>query len=149
MKEFKGELALLCLQRGVSLQELQEIVTSMANNSDCKINKRGMKYICTLDGYDYFLGEYLKEGVSWHEALKYAESLGSGWEVPSKEVLKQMYLKMEVLGIKGVEWLWSGEGYSATSAWDLYFGDGQFGNSKTGPALRSVRPVYVTDSFEW
>ena len=142
MKDFKGELALLCLQRGVSLEELQEVVSSMVESPTFKRDKGGLKYICTLDGYDYFLGEYFKEGMSWYEAHRYAESLGSGWEVPARKVLKQMQVKKDHLGIKDWERLWSGEEHSNTRAWLQNFASGlQIGGAKTYTLAASVRPV--------
>lgn len=142
MREFRDELALLCLQKGVSLYELQDVVSSMAEAPLCKRDKGRLEYICTLGGYDYFLGEYFKGGVSWYEASRYAESLGSGWEVPSREVLEQMYLKKEVLGIEGGEWLWSSEEYSASDAWLQAFSNGsQYHTIKPHSPTTSVRLV--------
>ena len=162
MEDFKRDLALLCFNNGITLEKLKECVNNWSNEVKDKkdgdtpvINLEkmveGFKYICTLDGKGYYLSEdtYLSN-VDWHTAKRFAKEEGEGWELPSREVLDQMFMKRKSLGISENEWLWSGEESTATDAWTQHFEYGyQLTTHKTSADIISVRPVYVTDSFEW
>ena len=43
--------------------------------------------ICTLDGYQYFLGPEYDDELGWDDAKKWCESLGEGYELPSRLVM--------------------------------------------------------------
>lgn len=159
MKDFKKELALFCFNNGITFEKLKECVNNWSNEVKDRdtpvINLEkmveGFKYICTLGGKDYYLSEdtYLSN-VNWHTAKRFAKEEGEGWELPSREVLNQMFMKRKYLGIGENEWLWSGDEGAFNIAWTQHFDYGyQLTTHKTSADIISVRPVYVTDSFEW
>jgi len=43
--------------------------------------------ICTLDGYQYFLGPEYDDELGWDDAKKWCESLGEGYELPNRLVM--------------------------------------------------------------
>lgn len=43
--------------------------------------------ICTLDGYQYFLGPEYDGEMAWADAKKWCESLGEGYELPNRLVM--------------------------------------------------------------
>lgn len=43
--------------------------------------------ICTLDGYQYYLGPEYADELGWDDAKKWCESLGEGYELPSRLVM--------------------------------------------------------------
>lgn len=47
-------------------------------------NVKGEILICTLDGYQYFLGPEYDGELDWENAKQWCESLGEGYEMPSR-----------------------------------------------------------------
>lgn len=43
--------------------------------------------ICTLDGYQYFLGPEYDDELDWENAKKWCESIGEGYELPNRLVM--------------------------------------------------------------
>ena len=44
--------------------------------------------ICTLDGYRYSLGPEYDGEANWHAAKQWCESLGEGYELPSRTLMR-------------------------------------------------------------
>lgn len=105
--------------------------------------KKDLKFICQLDGYNYYLGDVVAENVNWYDAQELVKGLGDGWELPSREVATLSHNKFpeDMSSVDG--WYWLGEEFSTECALDQYslYGTQNFGD-KTHTSNRYVRPVY-------
>lgn len=102
---------------------------------------KGMKLICQLDGYNYYLGGVIAKNLSWHSALSLVSELGNGWELPNRPValLAHHKLREDLNSIEGCYWL--SDPKNEFSAW-VQFSDGdQHYIDKTIATNRYVRPV--------
>ena len=64
--------------------------------------------LSTINGSNFLVAEtdYPKE-LGWDEANKATSTIGSGWRLPSKEELNEIYLNIEKLNIKCEGAYWS------------------------------------------
>lgn len=105
--------------------------------------KKDLKFICQLDGYNYYLGDVVAENVSWYDAQELVKGLGDGWELPSRAVATFAHNKFpeDMSSVDG--WYWLREEFSTMCAWYQYSYDGYQGSYyKTDTYNRYVRPVY-------
>jgi hypothetical protein len=93
--------------------------------------------------YDSKTGLEWREGpdkdTTWNEAIYWAESLGNGWRMPTKEELEKLYepnktnekCKLDpVFQTRGGRWVWYKEQYSSQCSVDFrYGGSNSFFNS--------------------
>ena len=102
-------------------------------------------YICTQDGYAYFLGPQADSRKNWQDAITWCKTLGPDYELPNKEVLKQCYDKQELRSQFTAATYWSSSEYSSTSSWFQDFNIGiQFNTYKyTTFYVRAVRRLPV------
>lgn len=113
----------------------EEIVLGILNDT----------YICTHDGYAYFLGPQADKTMTWHDAITWCESLGNEYELPNKDVLEQCYKKQEIKTQFNTDFYWSSSEYSGTYSWYQTFNNGdQYGNNKNDSNyVRAVRRLQV------
>lgn len=84
-----------------------------------------------------------KEPMNWHEAMKYAESLGDGWRLPTRGELIDAY-DISVRGFMSY-YYWSSSTYAQgnNNAWVVHFCNGNVLNSGKTPFsyVRCVREI--------
>ena len=105
--------------------------------------KKDLKFICQLDGYNYYLGDVVAENVNWYDAQELVKRLGDGWELPSRVVATLAHNKFpeEMSSVDG--WYWLGEEFSTSCAFDQYSMYGcQDYDYKTHTTRRYARPIY-------
>lgn len=102
---------------------------------------KGLKFICQLDGYNYYLGDIIAKGVSWYEALSLVGKLGDGWELPNRHIalIAHHKLREDLNSIEGCYWL--SDQHQEPSAWVQYSDGDQNYIDKMIPDNRYVRPV--------
>ena len=66
--------------------------------------------------------------MTWQEAKQYCSGLGSGWYLPSKQELNQLYVNKAGIGGFSDESYWSSTEYNSNIAWEQAFGYGRQGN---------------------
>ena len=81
-------------------------------------------YICTKDGYAYFLGPQADKKLSWQEAINWCQSLGSDYKLPNNDILNECYKNPELRKQFNTDYYWSSSEYSSTIAWFKSFHDG-------------------------
>ena len=82
--------------------------------------------------------------MTWQEAKQYCSGLGSGWYLPSKAELNQLYVNKTELGGFSDGKYWSSTENVSGSAWEQNFVSGgqyTYGRSKAA-RVRCVRKVY-------
>lgn len=81
--------------------------------------------------------------MTWQEAKQYCSGLGSGWYLPSKAELNQLYVNKTELGGFSDGGYWSSTESNSSSAWDQGFDYGnQFSYTKSyASRVRCVRRV--------
>lgn len=72
------------------------------------------KFICELDGYNYYLGEVLAKDVNWFEANIIIDELGDGWELPSRALAILAHNKFNEDMRSRVGFYWLGEHHSSS-----------------------------------
>lgn len=100
-------------------------------------------FICELDGYRYYLGDVIAEGVDWFTAKELVEDLGDAWELPNKGVaaLAQYNCKEAMRAYLG--WYWLADHHSSSSCFGQDASTGLQGlYSNEYPHKSFVRPVY-------
>ncbi len=88
----------------------------------------------------------VKTGVAWQQAMDYAEELGDGWRVPTKEELMIIYASSRRKEFATKEWFWSSSTYVGrpNGAWGVYFdnGDVDYYNKTCISDVRCVRGTF-------
>ena len=102
-------------------------------------------YICTQNGYAYFLGTQADKTMTWHDAITWCESLGNEYELPNKDVLEQCYKKQEIKTQFNTDFYWSSSEYSSSDSWNQFFVNGyQYNSNKLNSCyVRAVRRLPV------
>lgn len=103
---------------------------------------KDLKFICQLDGYNYYLGDVIAKNINWYEASILVSKLGEGWELPSRAVANLAQNKFPEKSESEVGWYWLEEEHSTTTAWYQYSPVGyQSFNTKVYSGGSYVRPV--------
>ena len=81
--------------------------------------------------------------MTWSEAKQYCSGLGSGWYLPSKAELNQLYVNKAGIGGFSDEDYWSSTEYISNLAWgqNFYNGDQYVHNKSCAYRVRCVRRV--------
>ena len=81
--------------------------------------------------------------ANWEQAKQYCSGLGSGWYLPSKDELNQLYQHKTEIGGFSAEFYWSSTESSSNNAWAQYFYNGNQVSSHKSYAnrVRCVRRV--------
>ena len=103
--------------------------------------------ICTIDGYEYFLGPEYDGDLEWADAKKWCESLGEGYELPNRLVMLAICMNEEsaaLLTEYSYYWTSSELEDDASTAWTQYwpssYPGAQYSYSKSSAyRLRAVR----------
>lgn len=79
--------------------------------------------------------------ATWHDAKRIAQAYGSGWRLPTKPELNQLYKNKDVVGGFAVDGYWSSTESDALYAWlQLFYIGNQYGYGKDGMLrVRAVR----------
>lgn len=87
--------------------------------------------ICTLDGYQYFLGPEHDGELEWDDAKKWCESLGEGYELPNRLVMLAICMnEVTAALLTNLKYYWTAsesEDYPSR-AWGQYWGAGNPGS---------------------
>ncbi len=107
--------------------------------------KEEPQLICELNGVRYFLGPEAPEEMTWKEAMEWCQSLGEGYELPSRIVLLACFLNPETKQKFKEAWYWSSTEFSAGFAWYMHFNNGHqsYSNKLNYSQVRAVRRVEV------
>ena len=62
--------------------------------------------------------------LDWDQANAACNALGSGWRLPTKEELNEMYKNKDAIGGFNRSTYWSSSEYNDNRAWGECFGDG-------------------------
>lgn len=98
--------------------------------------------ICTLDGYQYFLGPEFDGELDWHAAKKWCRSLGEGYELPNRLVMMAICVNEDAVGLLAeYSYYWTSTEHHAAYAWYQAGSTGrQRASSKTlASRVRAVR----------
>lgn len=81
-----------------------------------------------------------KKCLTWHEAVEYCKSLGSGWRLPTKDELNQIYNSKNNFT---KDFYWSSTEFDNSTACLQYFNDGtQYNVDKNDDGyVRAIRDV--------
>ena len=81
--------------------------------------------------------------MTWEEAKRACNELGSGWRLPNKQELLEIYEKLHEKGQGNFKaaYYWSSTETASASAWLFYFGNGSAYNATKDNAtyVRAVR----------
>lgn len=78
-------------------------------------------YICTVDGFAYFLGEKSPDKMSWFAANTWAESFGAEFTLPNRQVLLGCAMNDYIRDRMDFDYYWSSSWYKSDLGWKLYF----------------------------
>lgn len=112
-----------------------------------EIIKSDEPLICTLDGYEYYLGPECPDELLWQEAIDWCKNLGHGYDLPNRIVMLAVCMNPTVSNhIRSNSYYWTSTEIDTSSAWGQYWyssGPGyQHSNSKTyARRVRAVRKV--------
>lgn len=103
--------------------------------------------ICTIDGYQYFLGPEYDGDLEWADAKKWCESLGEGYELPNRLVMLAICMNEDTAALlTECSYYWTSTEVEddASYAWFQYWSSGlpgyQGGIGKSNAyRLRAVR----------
>ena len=75
--------------------------------------------ICTIDGYQYFLGPEYDDELGWADAKKWCESLGEGYELPNRLVMLAICMNKATGALLNYQFYWTASELEddATLAW--------------------------------
>lgn len=105
--------------------------------------------ICTIDGYQYFLGPEAPYKMTWLEAIEWCQRQSVGtddeYQLPDRQVLLACFMNKNIREKFGTVYYWSSSEYSFNGAWAQFFVNGnQFNSLKTFYyGVRAVRKVTV------
>lgn len=100
-------------------------------------------FIGELNGKRYYLGPEASERMTWLDAVNWCESIGEGYELPSRIVLLMCYENDALRDQFNVDnWYWSNTAYRFNDRWVQHFLYGDQG-SNTEDYLYYVRAVRV------
>lgn len=68
--------------------------------------------------------QFADKEMTWHDAVKYAESLGYGWRLPTKEELQAYAPQLRKTGKKSAFWSASSVSANTSGAWFVYLANG-------------------------
>lgn len=105
--------------------------------------------ICTLDDYQYFLGPEYDDELGWDDAKKWCESLGEGYELPSRLVMLAICVNEDtatLLTEYSYYWTSTEDKDDVSAAWSQYWDSSAPGSqhdvSKSNAfRVRAVRKV--------
>lgn len=101
------------------------------------------KFICELDGYNYYLGDVVAKNVDWYEASILVSKLGDGWELPNRVVAMAIKAKFPEDKKPAFGWYWLEDEQSSMEEWyQGSTGGNQLNYYKTYTIGSYVRPVY-------
>lgn len=109
--------------------------------------------ICTIDGYQYFLGPEFDGEMEWAAAKRWCESLGEGYELPNRLVMLALCMNevtAEHLTDHAYYWTSSELEENASQAWLQHWhssSPGYQGNTSKSTALR-IRAVRRSKAIE-
>lgn len=104
--------------------------------------------ICTIDGYQYFLGPEYDGELDWHSAEHWCESLGEGFELPSRLVMLAICMNEDTAALltkySSYYWTSTDVGKDTYHAWIQFWNSRhpgqQYGRIKSdGARVRAVR----------
>lgn len=103
--------------------------------------------ICTLDGYQYFLGPEYDGELDWENAKKWCESIGEGYELPNRLVMLAICMNEKTAALLTKHrFYWTSAEYEDHAFFAWYQGwnssspGGQYGNGKCNAfRVRAVR----------
>ena len=116
------------------------------------IGKEQEPLICTLDGYQYFLGPEAPDKMPWEDAIEWCQGLNVGtedeYELPERQVLLACFMNENNRKKFCVDVYWSSSEFDSSFAWVQSFANGaQSINSKTPYSrVRAVRKVADSNS---
>lgn len=101
--------------------------------------------ICTLDGYQYFLGPQADDPLTWIDANLWRAALGDNYELPDRRVLLACYMNANIRNAFAAGVYWSSTEFSSSFAWCQTFGYGdQYTNVKGNACyVRAVRRLPI------
>lgn len=102
-------------------------------------------YICTNDGYAYFLGPEADKKMAWEKAIDWCKNLGDNYELPDNTCLSACYKNEELRKQFKLDWYWSSIEFNSTGSWlQDFFAGSQYSNYKGNYGnVRAVRKVKI------
>jgi hypothetical protein len=103
--------------------------------------------ICTLDGYEYYLGPECLDDLPWQEAFDWCKSLGNDYELPNRIVMLAACVNPTVSShIKWESYYWTSTEFETSCAWLQYWasrrpGIQSYDNKSAAFRVRAVRKV--------
>lgn len=112
----------------------------------CEPDENKEILICTLDGYQYFLGPEYDGELDWYAAKHWCESLGEGYELPNRLVMLAICMNeatATLLTEYSYYWTSSEVKDDTYYAWDQYWQSSipGFQHDTSKSAARRVRAV--------
>ena len=127
------------------LKEIEELEIALAK-AKAKY-KSSQKPTVIKPGFEAFevYHEDLEGRFAWAEAKEACAKLGTGWRLPTKNELNEMYKKRDVVGGFANYLYWSSTEHDCSSAWLQSFGYGtQYSSSKYSKfSVRAVRDLTI------
>lgn len=117
----------------------------------CEPDENKEILICTIDGYQYFLGPEYDGDLEWVDAKKWCESLGEGYELPNRLVMLAICMNEETAALlTEYSYYWTSTEFEADASfawgqvWYSSFPGYQSNASKSNASrVRAVRKVKV------
>ena len=113
------------------------------------IGKEQEPLICTLDGYQYFLGPEAPDKMPWEDAIEWCQGLNVGtedeYELPDRQVLLACFMNENSRKKFCVDAYWSSSENYSTNAWKQDFTNGiqNYYNKTNDYRVRAVRKVAI------
>ena len=116
--------------------KVKSFVGSTSSNKVCRMCADNMRDLEVAS-------EDAPRSANWEQAKQYCSGLGSGWYLPSKDELNQLYQHKTEIGGFSAEFYWSSTESSSNNAWAQYFYNGNQVSSHKSYAnrVRCVRRV--------
>lgn len=137
----------------MNINIINENTISVDGSIFMRVNAEEEILICTIDGYQYFLGPEYDGVLEWADAKKWCESLGEGYELPNRLVMLAIGMN-EITAALLTEytyyWTSTETENNATGAWRQAWHSsapgGQSGTSKSAAyRVRAVRRSQVAN----